>query len=217
MDRLAKSLEVLRAQVNQQWPKRSKLADGWIGDAAHAARSSDHNPWIEDGADRVVSAIDLTHDPANNFDSYRFADMLLANKDPRIKYIISNRRIASGTDQSQPAWKWRPYNGANAHDKHVHISVKSAKTFYDNQKEWQITALKPTVQKPKVVHPVISLGMTSKDVPYVHTVLGMKPYEYFGNSSMRAVQALQEAAGLTPTGIVDGPTWALLEAKKPWV
>lgn len=217
MQRIARSLDVLRTQVNKAYPARSKASDGWIGDTNHASRSSDHNPWIEDGEDFVVSALDLTHDPAHGFDSFKFADMLLRNKDERIKYVISNGRIGSGSDGPQ-AWQWRPYNGANAHAKHMHLSVKSKKVLYDSVVPWKIDSLKqaPLPAKPLLVHPVISLGMTSKDVPYIHTCLGMKPYEYFGASSMRAVQALQERNGLSATGIMDSKTWALIEAVKPY-
>lgn len=216
--RLAKSLIELESLVNAKYPKRSKTSDGSIGDAAHQERTSDHNPWIKDpdGTD-VVTAIDLTHDPANGFDSYKFADMLLRNQDPRIKYIISNRRIGSGPQGTQPG-KWRQYNGSNAHDHHVHISVEDEKKFYDSTAVWALDNLTTVpVLKPKLVHPVISLGMTSKDVPYIHTLLGMKPYEFFGNSSKKALEAYQKAKGLAVTGVVDSATWAMFEADKPYV
>ena len=35
MARIAKSLDVLRAQIDKAHPQRSKLSDGWIGDPAH--------------------------------------------------------------------------------------------------------------------------------------------------------------------------------------
>ena len=63
--RLAKSLDVLRNQVNAQAPTRSKACDGTIGDQAHSSRASDHNP----NAKGVVQAQDFTHDPAGGFDS----------------------------------------------------------------------------------------------------------------------------------------------------
>ena len=55
--RLARSLETLRAQINRIAPNRSKVSDGTIGDAKHASRSSDHNPWAKDGG---VGDITLT-------------------------------------------------------------------------------------------------------------------------------------------------------------
>src|SRR3954469_14339906 len=100
--RLADALVTLRAQVNVRWPNRSKKSDGTIGDEAHASRSSDHNPWVKDGAMGVVTAEDITHDPASGCDSYVLAQQLLDSRDDRIKYIISNHRIASGNAGPSP-------------------------------------------------------------------------------------------------------------------
>src|SRR5437660_11202884 len=122
--RLAKCLETLRTEVNAKWPNRHKDSDGTIGDESHQGRESDHNPWVQDGAMGVVTAMDITHDPANGLDSEQLAEALRKSKDPRIKYIISNRKIASS--ETSP-WDWRPYTGANPHNHHVHISVKSDK------------------------------------------------------------------------------------------
>lgn len=217
--RLARSLIELEKQVDTAYPKRKRTSDGSIGDAAHEARTSDHNAWIKDpDGSWIVTAIDLTHDPANGLDAYKFADMLLRNRDPRIKYVISNRRIGAGAEGPQP-WQWRPYNGANAHDKHTHVSVEDQKAKYDSPVAWKLDSLvaAPAPAKPKLFHPVISLGMTSRDVAYIHERLGMKPYLFFGNSSMKALQEYQYARGITPTGIVDSATWALFEADKPFV
>lgn len=84
--RLAKSLERLRAQVNDIYPSRSKLSDGTIGDAAHSKRKSDHNP----DKDGVVKAIDLTHDPLNGLDCGKLMQALVEGKDRRISYMIFN-------------------------------------------------------------------------------------------------------------------------------
>src|SRR5689334_2146130 len=127
--RVAVSLLTLRDQVNAAYPNRSKTDDGTIGDEAHSARTSDHNPDVHG----VVRAMDLTHDPRHGFDSYKFADMLKANADPRIKYIISNRRIWSPSI----ARGWRQYAGTNPHDRHVHISVV-ADARADNNSPWKL-------------------------------------------------------------------------------
>src|SRR6185295_13550941 len=137
--RLAKGLEKLRDQVNAQWPQRSKDSDGSVGDTSHSARKSDHNP-DEHG---VVHAIDITHDPRNGFDSYKFADMLLRRQDPRISYVISNRRIGSGPSGIDPG-KWRPYSGKNPHDHHVHISIVASRQ--DDVTPW---ALDDVIVKPQ--------------------------------------------------------------------
>jgi lysozyme family protein len=135
--RVAKSLEHLRAQINAAFPHRSKESDGTIGDARHASRSSDHNPWVVDNGMGVVTAFDVTHDPRNGCDAGRIAEAIRASDDRRVKYIIWNRRIAN----SQPigaakAWAWRAYTGRNPHNHHCHISVRSEKAAYDVPRDW---------------------------------------------------------------------------------
>ena len=141
--RIAKSLEKLRAQINTMAPGRNKLSDGGIGDPAHASRKSDHNPWVDLRNNRgVVTARDFTHDPAGGCDAGVLAEQLRAAKDPRVKYIIWNRRIANSSPiGGQPAWAWRPYNGANPHNKHVHISVQPEQSKYDSEAPWAIQTL----------------------------------------------------------------------------
>lgn len=137
--RIAESLMKLREQVNATAPHRSKKSDGGIGDEAHATRASDHNPWVKDGAMGIVTAIDLTHDPVNGCDAGVLAEALVKSEDPRIKYVIWNREIASSYPaHGHLAWTWRPYGGSNPHTKHVHISVQSDKARYDDRREWVI-------------------------------------------------------------------------------
>lgn len=136
--RLAKSLEKLRAQVNSKFPQRSKLSDGWIGDAAHASRESDHNPWIIDGDTRVVSALDLTND-MDHCRGRDLVDALVASRDPRIKYLIFEGKIVKSYERrGVPAWTWAAYTGANRHDKHFHLSVVEGKDGYDDERDWPI-------------------------------------------------------------------------------
>lgn len=137
--RIAESLKKLRAQVNARFPTRSKASDGGIGDAAHASRASDHNPWVVDGANGVVTAIDITHDPASGCDAGQLAQALVASRDPRIKYVIWNRRIANhAAVGNAPAWSWRAYGGSNPHNHHVHISVRPEKARYDSLAPWAV-------------------------------------------------------------------------------
>lgn len=136
--RVADSLLILRAQVNSKFPNRAKGWDGTIGDEAHASRTSDHNPWVHDGTVGVVTAMDITHDPAHGCDSYKLAEQLRLSRDPRLKYIISNGHICSS--ETSP-WLWRPYHGQNKHDHHMHVSVKSDKVHYDDRAPWEIPML----------------------------------------------------------------------------
>lgn len=137
--RVADSLIQLRKQLDVLAPNRSKLSDGAIGDAEHASRSSDHNPWVVDGTKGVVTAIDVTDDVKGGFSAEAFSESLRAARDTRVKYVIWNKRIASATavDGARP-WEWRPYAGKNPHTHHVHLSVKSEKKYYDNTAAWTV-------------------------------------------------------------------------------
>lgn len=53
---VAPSLLTLRDEIDYGYPERARHIDGFVGDAAHAARRSAHNP-DEDG---TVRAGDLT-------------------------------------------------------------------------------------------------------------------------------------------------------------
>lgn len=138
MPRLAKALDTLRAQVSAKWPGRSTSSDGWIASDAHHQQnpSSDH----ESDSRGIVHAVDFTHDPAHGFNSYDFADFLLKQRDPRIKYVISNRRIGGDENYAerngQRAWTWARYNGSNPHDQHVHVSCNRANE--DDARAWTI-------------------------------------------------------------------------------
>lgn len=133
--RVAEALLTLRSEINDRWPNRSKLSDGTIGNAAHQTRVSDHNPWVRDGSVGVVTAMDITHDPAHGLDCSQLAEVLRnmgKSGDKRVKYVIWNRRIASTVEQ----WKWRPYTGENAHTHHCHLSVSADPRFYDSRANW---------------------------------------------------------------------------------
>jgi len=140
--RAAETLLALREQINRAFPTRSKASDGIIGDAAHASRSSDHNPWVIDGSKGVVTAMDITHDPRSGCDANKVVAALHAGRDRRIKYLIWNRRIAnSSAIGGVPAWTWRSYSGRNPHDHHFHLSVKPDKTLYDNRDPWHLDGI----------------------------------------------------------------------------
>lgn len=114
--RLDPALIKLRHQIDDRWPERDKSSDGTIGDRKHADRRSDHNPDFYG----IVRALDITNDPSGGCDAAKLAEALRLSRDPRIKYVIFNKRIFSSTVQP---WIWRPYNGDSPHSKHVHISV----------------------------------------------------------------------------------------------
>jgi hypothetical protein len=131
--RLARPLEVLRAQIDALSPKRSTAWDGWIGDAAHAATKSDHNP----NAQGVVNAIDITNDPPHEVHVAVIAEAIRASRDPRLSYMIHNGfMLRSYAKPNIPAWTWVPYTGPSAHEHHLHVSVTAEASL--DAKPWRI-------------------------------------------------------------------------------
>lgn len=144
--KLAACLVTMYDQVVAKFPGRATQSDGTIGDRSHAARNSDHN--VRNG---YCHALDLTHDPAHGFSSEKFAQMVLDRQDPRLKYVISNKKIGSGPKGVQPG-RWRPYNGTNPHDKHCHISVNALGET--DGRSWDINDVTPI---PKPGAPVVDM------------------------------------------------------------
>jgi len=178
--RLAKSIDVLRSQINNLYPDRRKSSDGTIGDEAHASRSSDHNPWVKDGKIGVVTAIDFTNDPEHGIDAGDLAELLLASRDHRIKYIISNRRIANSSKTGgAAAWAWRSYSGANPHTKHMHLSVKSAKKSYDDTRPWKLEVKPKADMKVPLPTPAPPVDPAVRGDPDIwHTQRRLKAMNY---------------------------------------
>jgi hypothetical protein len=123
MARLVAGGVTLRNQVNKRWPKRDKRSDGWIGDKAHAGRQSDHNP----DARGLVHALDIDADldPKDPGAAQRLANQIVAYAASgipganRIKYVVFNDQIASGT-YANSMWKWRGSGYGHMH--HIHVS-----------------------------------------------------------------------------------------------
>lgn len=129
MAKLCKAGVQLREQIDDDYPNRSRKSDGWIGDARHSARKSDHNP-DENG---IVRALDITSDlgshPEEAHSVVEKLRQLAKRGDKRIKYLIFDGRIASPILN----WKWRKYKGVNPHRHHFHISFT---TLGDNDGSW---------------------------------------------------------------------------------
>src|SRR5690349_9195436 len=203
--RVASSLNTLLNQINTAYPNRSKAADGSIGDAAHAASVSDHNP----DARGVVRARDFTHDPAHGFDAHAMADRIVASRDPRIKYVISRGRIASATVSP---WVWRKYTGDNPHNHHAHVSVV-ADSRADNTNPWRITGSGPASSIPNTsygqyltVDGIFDAGTCKVLQKYLHV-----PATGVWDGTTR--KAMQRWVGATPDGIVGPQTCRLLNIK----
>ena len=200
--RVAKSLDVLLTQLNQHAPQRNRMSDGSIGDTAHASRSSDHNPWYGPG---IVTARDYTHDPAGGLDGQWLADTLVTAKDRRLKYVIWNRRIVSGTGGPSP-WVWRPYSGINAHAHHVHVSVL-AEPCCDDTECWLLEPPVPAalaVLAPGSVGPAVTLLQQFLKRAFAAYAGGLAVDGDYGPRTTLAVQEFQRRTGLTVDGVV-GP------------
>jgi peptidoglycan hydrolase-like protein with peptidoglycan-binding domain len=208
MARRAKSLDKLLEQVNAAAPGRSKLSDGWIGDAAHAASKSDHNP----NSAGVVQAIDITHDPRGGLDSYALAQALVNGRDARVKYIISNGRIVSGAGGPSP-WVWRAYGGTNKHDHHVHVSVVDTAAQYDDVKPWAFGPLVANPAAPPLPQiTVLRRGSMHADVKELkdRLIAAINAEAGFGPITEGAVKGLQTDKRLTIDGVVGRQTWHAL-------
>jgi hypothetical protein len=115
--RLAPALIQMEAEANLLAPNRSKASDGSFPSAAHTATNptSDHE---------VGDALDLTTDPVRGWDMAERFRLIVARRDPRVKYLIHNGTIwKSYPNRGLPPWTPQVYTGSNAHTKHGHTSV----------------------------------------------------------------------------------------------
>lgn len=128
---LTKGLSNLRDQVNEAFPDRDKASDGTIGDAAHQAETSGHNPddtagskaeWNGDSDNTPeVRAWDMDSDlRATPATAQQVVDHVrgLNNVEAVLRYIIYNRKIYKAEND----WKAEAYTGPSAHTEHIHFS-----------------------------------------------------------------------------------------------
>lgn len=133
----------LRSEFDAAYPKRQRTSDGWIGDAAHSARKSDHNP------DRrfkpgVVKAIDVDKDTGGDFNAdVEKVRARGAAGDKRLRggYIIWRGRICG----THTRWAWHRYTGSNGHFEHAHFSFADEQGDFDARGDWGIEAAPATV------------------------------------------------------------------------
>lgn len=218
--RVAKGLDKLLDQINGIAPTRSKRLDGSLGDEAHQARRSDHNPDDEG----VVRARDFTHDPDAGADMWAITEQLRLSRDRRIKYVIwydrifSSYRSAGGTTTGPgEAWEWRSYNLSSdpvaQHRLHAHVSTVADDTVADNTDPWQITTNKETDMPllPMAYgdgYPDGEMPQKRSDVGYLQERLNIVLAKgeritvdgYYGDAT---VTAMVKALGLPGTGPSD--------------
>lgn len=138
---LTRGLQNLRAQVDARWPDRDKTSDGTIGDAAHQASTSSHNP-----DDTAGSTPEWDGDPDSTAE-VRAWDMDVDLREPGataqqvvdhlrslpglasvIRYMIYNRTMYHSRDGFAPT----PYSGASAHLEHIHFTGAFTQAADDN-------------------------------------------------------------------------------------
>lgn len=208
--KVAESLDRLLAQLNALAPNRSKVSDGGIGDAAHASRDSDHDPWLVLGGQPLVTARDYTHDPGGGLDCAKLRDSLVRARDSRVKYLIFNDEIISGAAGPKP-WTARSYAYAgpkrNRHTHHLHLSVVADKRCRDDS-PWMLPGLTSAVAHSSD-RPTIRRGDTGTAVGVIQRYLGVQPVsEFFGPATEAAVRRYQAMRGLDADGICGPATWA---------
>jgi hypothetical protein len=244
--RVARCLDKLLAEINASAPNRSKRSDGSIGDAAHQGTGSDHNPHCQG---YVVTARDYTHDPNGGFDAHAFSDWLrrrckgdiLHNgaREHRVKYIISNKRIASPTNN----WAWRYYGGSNPHDHHIHVSCDCTAVggYMDSVADWGWSATgvvptppaptpPPSGSAPPFPFPSDHYLGTPRNDPKCHsgyyssadrvhigrwqTQMAARGWTigkdgFYGPQSESVCRSFQQEKGLAVDGLVGPQTWAM--------
>lgn len=222
--RVAKSLDVLLAEINSIAPNRSKASDGSIGDDAHQGTDSDHN---ENDAG-VVCARDYTHDPDDGADMHEIAEQLRKRNHPAVKYVIWNRRIWSKARNSEG---WRFYSGSNPHTKHMHVSVGFGPDGhstgpYDDESPWGISERdtdsnpvkpsKPTTEtKLGDKMPTLKRGSKGADVRTLQGLLCARGHKttidgIFGAQTEDKVRAFQSKHAKPADSIVGKVTWNAL-------
>ena len=139
----------LRDQINERFPDRDKSSDGWVGDAAHVARASFHNP----DKNGWVHALDIdenfgTGKWRNGRNAKALADQLVAYAASglpganRVLHVVYEDQVASGSYKAS----WWKFRGAGyAHFQHIHISF-TEKAQKDGQ-VWPLPILGKTLKQ----------------------------------------------------------------------
>ncbi len=213
------SIKAALLEANVLWPQRSRASDGTIGDAAHRARKSDHNP---DGRG-CVHAFDITHDPQNGCDAGKLVKLVVGRRDHRLRYAIWNRTITYGPHAEsvkrgeRRAWTSEPYRGSNPHTTHAHFSIGHTERCENDVSPWWSRRPEPD-DKVSIPDPTLMLtrpytrGQKVKNVQHalVHAGHRLEEDGVFGPATERALRAFQRAHGLVADGICGPLSWAAL-------
>jgi len=220
MAMLIDGLVVLRSEFDAVNPHRDRSSDGWIGDAAHQLRVSDHNP----DSNGIVHAIDVDVDgvPMARIVSYIVGRCRTGAED-RLQYVIYRRTIWSRT------WGWgaRYYTGLDPHTGHAHFSARYADVAGRGE-PWGVArtfgpggtapAPLPAPRRAAGPHPAGSRelhlatpALSGADVGYAQRWIGPRqcgPSDgVYGPNTAAGVRWYQRMRGLAVDGRVGPQTW----------
>lgn len=191
----ARCLRNLRATLDLRWPNRDHGACGWIGDAAHQAQVSDHNPDPRTG---VVRARDIDKDGI-------VPEVVVASciLHPATRYTIYNRRIYRVADRFRP----RVYDGSNPHTDHIHESILQELAAENSTAPWTLIM--------GFKWPELRLGASGRDVRALQALLNAWGASLvvdgsFGPATDAAVKAFQTRRRLAVDGLVGPHTQSAL-------
>lgn len=201
MARLAPSLVRARAIIDARWPDRDRTSDGWIGDPAHQARQSDHNPNVRGVVDAID--VDMFGGPSPVIRGVIVAAGIMH---PAINYVIFNRRIYQASDSFRP----RYYDGINPHDRHCHYSIHQSVAAENSNYPWSLLATWPTWGL--LGRELASSGNSVDELQAFLNAWGASLVVDgdFGPATDTAVRNLQRTHGLAVDGLVGPITRSLL-------
>jgi len=209
--RTAAAITTLGNQIEQLDPNRYAV-DGTVVSKRHdqVSPTSDHRPDHRG----IVHAIDFG---GVRNDLKDVSEQLRLSHDPRIRYVIHNGSMFSSyTRPGYDPFEWRPYNGASPHRSHVHLSVMHGE-LADSADPWQIIPKEETDMNQE-----LKTGDSGPTVYKLQQGLnGWRRYFHvpaealnldsqFGAKTETLLIRYQNAAGLTPSGVCGGITYASL-------
>lgn len=131
--RINNAFNPLNEQLEKKFPN---IVIYSIGDTAHQAEPSDHNP---NKYGRVNAEDFMLRNGFDHADAVWLCSWLI--QDSRTKYVIFNRRIWESDTR-----KWTTYTGSNPHTDHVHLSINDSADW--NVHAWKLESSElPTVDE----------------------------------------------------------------------
>jgi hypothetical protein len=209
--KMVPALDEGRDQLDKRFTKRSKKAEGGIGDEAHRKRTSSHNPDDASGIKAEHNDWDGIHEVrARDFDKnlndakgvtmevvvQSWIKALRAGRMKWIRYIIYAGRVWHRRDN----FVTRTYTGSNKHFDHAHVN-SDFNNYADTVKntDWELDKVgvkppsKPPAPKPPTsAHPQIPVNgkLDTKTVKRLQGLLGLPPTGKMDNKTVKRVQTV---------------------------